>query len=164
MPPIPPIYANSRTYSFIYPVIRDDGTPHTCSRQSINALSICEENYQFLVTHYHSMLVMQEANPSFNAWLSTASLWVNMVRPGGGWDYKVSSEYGPYNKPLCAYYNGAYHHFTSEYFGNLNYGYTGSYLFSLNTLHFGSSAVAGFDPADESDWPAIDEGYHLKKN
>lgn len=133
-----------------------------CSAQSVNVLSICESNYQFLVTHYDSMMIVQMTDPTFNAWLSTVSLWISRVRPNGSWDYKVSSTYGPYNNPLCSYYGGTYHHFTAEYFGNLNYGYTGSFLFNLNTLHFGSSAVSGFDPADESDWPAIDEGYYLK--
>ena len=33
-------------------------------------------------------------------------------------------------------------------------------LVVLNVLHFGSSAVSGFDPKDTADWPAIDAGYY----
>ena len=58
-----------------------------------------------------------------------------------------------------------------NFFGNFNYGYTGSFLFGLNTLHAGSHTVAlisgvlktgNFDLAAEyDDWEAIDEGYYL---
>lgn len=142
----------------------DNYDVHVCSEEFIDMVAICETNYQFLVTHYDSMLVLQMTDPMFNAWLSTASLWVSRVRPNGSWDYKVSTTYGPYNNVLCTYYREAYRHITAEYFGNLNYGYTGSFLFSLDMLHFGSSAVSGFDAADEADWPAIDDGYYLKTN
>lgn len=151
--------------SVITPTLPGDSYDvHVCSEQYIEMIAICENNYQFLVSHFNSMLVLQTTDPTFNAWLSTASLWVSRVRPNGSWDYKVSAAYGPYNNVLCSYYKEAYRHITAEYFGNLNYGYTGSFLFRLDILHFGSSVVSGFDPADEADWPAIDEGYYLKTN
>ena len=65
---------------------------------------------------------------------------------------------------FCCYFDSNFDHVTSEYIGNFNYGYTGSYLFDLNTLHLGSSAVSGFDPADVSDWPAIDAGFENAPN
>jgi hypothetical protein len=144
-------------------IIFDGGDGHICAVMSIDLIGICEQNYISIQEYHESMLVMQQTEPTFNAILATSLFWVSQVCPNGPWDYKVSTTYGPHNKMLCSYYNGAYHHFTAEYFGNLNYGYTGSYLFTLDTLHWGSSAVSGFDPADEADWPAIDEGFYLKR-
>ena len=138
------------------------GGSHTCSAMTIDLIGICEDNYQQLKSYYRSMLVVQMLNPSMNAYTLTVAYWVNLVRENGEWDYKSSSTYGPYNKPLCTYYDGQMHHFTSEYFGNFNYGYTGAFLFTLDILHTGSYAVSGFDPADQADWPAIDDGYYYK--
>lgn len=144
------------------PVIDNGGSTHSCSAQEVDMIVFCEANYQFILKYYESMLIVQMTDPTFNAWLSAVSLWVSKVRENGDWDYKVSDMFGPYNNPLCAYYDGSYHHITAEYFGNFNYGYTGSLLFGLDILHFGSSAVSGFDAADETDWPAIDDGYYYK--
>ena len=139
-----------------------DGDTHTCSGMTFNLITICRNNYQHLVSYHDSMLTLEIMNPGLNAYVSTASYWVSLVREDGAWDYKSSSTYGPYNKLLCTYYDGEFHHITSEYFGNFNYGYTGSFLFSLDILHAGSYAVSGFNPADQADWPAIDDGYYYK--
>lgn len=165
----PPSQTNCSTYAVGGNIILPTPPPdswevHTCTEEFVDILTICEENYKFLATYYESMLVVQMSEPTFNAWLSTVSFWISHVRSNGAWDYKVSAQYGPYNNELCTYYNDAYRHITAEYFGNLNYGYTGSLLFSLDMLHTGSYVVSGFDPADEEDWPAIDTGYNLKVN
>lgn len=140
----------------------DDGGGHFCSRCNIDIITLCESNYQSLVTYYESMLLANLVGSTVDPWTSTVALWLNRVRPNGVWDYKVSDTYGPYDNPLCSYYDYEYHHFTAEYLGNFNYGYTGSFLFSLGTLHFGSSAVSGFNAADQADWPAIDDGFYAK--
>lgn len=76
-------------------------------------------------------------------------------------DQKAGGESNVHNVMLYKTHNSNnFQHLTSEYIGNFNCGFTGSYLFSLGVLHFGSSAVAGFDPSDQEDWPAIDNGYY----
>lgn len=134
---------------------------HSCSYPDLDLIGMCEDNYNELDAVYALNKIIEAANPSGlpTAWLSTAIYWVNKVREEGDWDYKTQPDFKPWDKTFCSYYDGVYHHITSEYIGNFNYGYTGSLLFSLDILHFGSSAVSGFDPADEEDWPAIDAGF-----
>ena len=134
---------------------------HSCTYTNLDLIGMCEDNYIELGNVYLLNKIIEAANPSHTptAWLSTAIYWVNKVREKGDWDYKTQPDFKPWSKTFCSYYDGMYHHVTSEYIGNFNYGYTGSLLFSLDILHFGSSAVSGFDPADEEDWPAIDAGF-----
>jgi hypothetical protein len=134
---------------------------HRCSYPNLNLIEMCGNNYKELNRIYSLNKIIEAVNPSgiHTAWLTTAIYWVNKVRENGDWDYKVQPNFNPWYKTFCSYYNGAYHHITSEYIGNFNYGYTGSLLFSLDILHAGSSAVSGFNPADKEDWPAIDAGF-----
>ena len=143
--------------------IMPQNAAHGCSVQALNLLNMCENNYQTLVDYYWDMVDLQIYNPQLDPWLSTAGFWVGKVAEGGAWDYKTVNGFAPWYTEFCCYFNSNFQHVTSEYIGNFNYGYTGSFLFSLNVLHFGSSAVSGFDPADEDDWPAIDAGYYAKQ-
>ncbi|WP_312281082.1 polymorphic toxin type 44 domain-containing protein [Oscillibacter sp.] len=141
------------------PILREDG--HGCSVEHLNLLLLCSRNYETLENYYQEMLRLSLVNPNLSPWGATAGFWVNKVEPNGEWDYKVQPGYAPWNRQFCCYFDGSYHHITSEYIGNFNYGYTGQLLFNLSILHFGSSAVSGFDPADKSDWPAIDAGFEI---
>lgn len=99
---------------------------------------------------------------------SAMGYWVGKVRPGGDWDYKVQPNYAPYNRKFCCTYgknnSKKFYHLSSEFIGNYNYGYTGSILFNLDILKFGSTAAAGFDwTKDSDDYPAITEGYNDAK-
>lgn len=132
---------------------------HGCSVESLALLQMCQSNYNTLVNYYNKMLEIDEINPDVDPTGATIAYWIALVRPGGEWDYKVHPNFGPYSKQYCSYFNGNFNHITAEYVGNFNYGYTGSFLFSLNTLHLGSSAVSGFSPKDREDWPAIDAGF-----
>lgn len=135
---------------------------HGCSVQALNLITMCENNYKTLSNYYNDMLRLSIINPNLSPWGATVGFWIGKVAEGGDWDYKVQPGFSPWYTTFCSYFNGSYQHITSEYIGNFNYGYTGSFLFSLDILHFGSSAVAGFDPADEEDWPAIDAGFNAK--
>lgn len=132
---------------------------HSCSYPDLDLIKLCEDNYNELNNVYKLYKVIDAVAAGVSAWLCTAGYWVSKVMENGEWDYKTQPGFKPWNKTFCSYYDGKYHHITSEYIGNYNYGYTGSLLFSLDVLHFGSSAVAGFDPADKGDWPAIDAGF-----
>ena len=135
--------------------------PHECGYPSLNVGAMCFDNYNELEEYYDMCVQVSIISPDFDPYLATAGYWVGKVREGGDWDYKSQPGFSPYDKMFCCSYGGlTKQHRTSEWLGNYNYGYTGSFLFSLGILHFGSSAVAGFDPADEEDWPAIDEGYY----
>lgn len=61
---------------------------------------------------------------------------------GGDWDYKVVPGYSPYYKEWTAVQRYTTSTKTSEWFGNYNYGFTGSYLFSLSTLLAGGDGVS----------------------
>lgn len=132
---------------------------HGCIVEGLSLLMMCQSNYEELRTFYNTLIAMSVVDPTIQAWSSAAAYWVAKVAPNGDWDYKVQPGFSPWHRRFCCYFNGAYNHVNSEYIGNFNYGYTGSLLFSLNVLHYGSSAVSGFDPADTADWPAIDAGY-----
>lgn len=128
---------------------------------SLNLGKMCEKNYKILSDYYDYCVDLQSAHPEENIdpWYLTALNWVGKVRERGVWDYKVKK--GPWNKEYNCTYGGNNNQIrTAEFIGNYNYGYTGSFLFSLDTLHFGSYAVSGFNPRDVDDWPAIDEGYY----
>ena len=137
---------------------------HGCGYEQIDFRGMCESNYNqikdiFTISSYSSWS---------DAYGTTVGYWVGKVRGGGDWDYKSTNEYRPSSKIFCSYYDGTYHHITSEYMGNYNYGYTGSYLFSLQILGTGSFVVAKFDISDvHTDWPAIVAGFNaaqLKHN
>lgn len=135
--------------------------PHECGYKAVTVGKLCFDNYNELSDFFDNAVQLALVNPNFKPWSATAGFWVGSVMPGGVWDYKTVSGYAPYNTVLCCSYGGlTYQHRTSEWLGNYNYGYTGAFLFDLNTLHFGSSAVSGFSPADQLDWPAIDEGFY----
>lgn len=138
---------------------------HGCSTPALNLLHLCENNYNTLSMYHESMVRIAEENPGFIPFPATSAFWIAKVRPNGEWDYKVRPGFAPWNKNFCCYLDQNFSHLTSEYIGNFNYGYTGSFLFSLEVLHFGSYAVSGFDSKDTEDWPAIDAGYrHATKN
>lgn len=141
------------------PILPRNGA-HGCSVQALDLLHLCSSNYSILSNYYQDMLLMLSINPNLSPWGATVGFWVSKVEPNGDWDYKTKHGFAPWNSQFCSYFDGNFQHITSEYIGNFNYGYTGSFLFSLNTLHLGSWAVSGFDPADEADWPAIDAGYN----
>lgn len=136
---------------------------HGCSVQGLSLLNMCKNNYNTLSDYYQRMLRLMLTNPNLSPWGATVGFWISKVEPNGDWDYKTQPGFSPWYTRFCSYFDGSFRHITSEYIGNFNYGYTGSYLFSLDVLHAGSSAVAGFDPADKDDWPAIDAGYNNAK-
>lgn len=133
---------------------------HGCSYDTLALLSMCENNYQTIVSNYNTMVELQVYNPNIDPWTSTVAFWVGHIVEYGQWDYKNVDEYK--DKTFCCYFNGGYHDVTSEYIGNFNYGYTGSFLFPLTLLHQGSAAVGGGAEKDSHDWPAIDAGYYAK--
>ena len=133
---------------------------HGCSIPELSMLTICTNNYNTLVTYLNDMNAASAGNPAINPYNATVGFWIGKVAEGCEWDYKSSSAYKPWDKWWCTYIDGGYQHVTSEYFGNFNYGLTGSFLFTLDILHIGSLVVSGLNPKDVEDWPAIDSGYN----
>jgi len=124
---------------------------HGCSVQELSLLIMCQNNYNAVQNYYNDMVYMIKFGSTLDPGMAAASFWIAKVMPGGIWDYKVQPGFAPYNTLFCAYFNGTFNHITSEYIGNFNFGYTGKFLFTLSTLHFGSSAVSGFSASDPSD-------------
>ena len=137
----------------------DTTTPqatHYCTYGKLSVGFMVSANRQILVDYYESILAV---NPTV-AINSTIGYWIGRVAPGKSWDYKTDPEIGPWDHMWCCdYWTYTNVHKTAEWIGNYNYGYTGSFLFSLDVLKAGSFAVGGFDPSDYDDWPAIEEGY-----
>lgn len=130
---------------------------HGCGYEYLNVGQITLSNRQTIVDFYETFL---EYEPDGNAGGATAGYWVGMVREGGPWDYKRDDTIGPYDHVwCCSYWRLINQHKTAEWLGNHNYGYTGSFLFTLDVLKAGSFAAALGDPADFDDWDAIEEGY-----
>lgn len=134
---------------------------HGCGNNEWDVEATAAENYKTISNYYNAMQILWAAQGNILIARDYAIVyWVNYVREGGAWDYKSNANY--HNETFCCKYGGKSnqdHHVS--WIGNYNYGYTGKVLFDLSMLHFGSSAVAGFDPKDKiEDWPAIDEGYY----
>ena len=131
-----------------------------CGLPFLGLGALVSQNYRELMDVYISLGYTEGSN----AYSATVGYWIGKVSPGGPWDYKTKPGYSPYSKTFCCTYgvnsSKQNYHRTSEFIGNYNYGYTGRILFSLDVLKFGSSAVAGFDPKDSEDHPAITEGYN----
>lgn len=133
------------------------GVAHDCSYTKWNVGATCAQNYNTIKKFYNDLLPIQQTNPDFNPWLSTASYWVSLVRPNGAWDYKEQKDYQTF---CCTFGGVSGQDRSAEWIGNYNYGYTGKFLFDLKTLHLGSAVVSNMPEKDEAtDWPAIDKGY-----
>ena len=138
-----------------------DSSSRAINAEYLNLIGLCEDNYDFIVTYYDGCMVIQMANPTtYSAWAATVTCWVTRVRENGPWDYKTRDEY--MDKTFSVVYNGQSDTVTAEFIGNFNYGYTGSFLFGINTLIDGSVAIAGSIEKDQHDWPAIKHGYKAK--
>ena len=149
-------YDNSLAEQYVIP----RNGAHGCSYSALNLLNLCERNYQTIVSYLADMQEAAITNPNLDPYSGTVAFWVGKVRPNGAWDYKTLASY---QGTFCSYFDGSFNHVTGEYIGNFNYGYTGSYLFTLNVLIGGSIAAAGFSvEKDEHDWPAIRAGYNQK--
>lgn len=134
---------------------------HGCGFDEWDVGATAAENYKTISNYYNAMQILWGAQGNILLARDYAIIyWVNYVREGGAWDYKDNANYK--NRYFCCKYGGKSNQDQHvSWIGNYNYGYTGKILFDLSMLHFGSSAVAGFDAKDETeDWPAIDEGYY----
>ena len=126
---------------------------------NLNLGSLVHNNYWEIKSIYQNAMMI---NPE-GGWASAVSIWVNRVREGGVWDYKVQPGYSPYDKEFYCTYglnNSKQGIRKSEFIGNYNYAYTGSILFSLATLKKGSELIAGGPEKDVLDQPVIEEGYY----
>ena len=104
---------------------------------------------------------VQKVSPK-SAYTSTVGFFVGKVRENGSWDYKVKAGFKPwYKKFYATMFDGSRQVITSEFIGNYNYGFTGEFLFSKNTLLIGGQAVGGnvFKPESAEDRRPIILGY-----
>jgi len=115
--------------------ITDAGYP------KLMAYSIASHNKQTLKNFMDTLLVSNKIHPE-QAVFSTISFWVAKVKTNGAWDYKNVPGYAPYNKKWTAVQKNYTSARTSEWFGNYNYGFTGSLLFPCDTLLLGGDAVS----------------------
>ncbi|CAM3207062.1 hypothetical protein HP548_02450 [Paenibacillus taichungensis] len=127
------------------------------------AYSISSQNYYQMYDIWASLALGIYGNPT--AALSyTTTWWVDRVRPGGIWDYKVVNGYKPYNKEWTAFVKGGKTQIRkTEWFGNYNYGFTGKLLFPLSILYTGGdvvSKITGGAPDSFEDRADIAQGYN----
>ncbi|NQX46942.1 hypothetical protein HQN87_16510 [Paenibacillus tritici] len=140
--------------SFVVP-FSDPGAPPTLS-----AYNIAYTNRNQMINYYQSLAGGIFGDPEA-AYSATFGYWVARVQAGGAWDYKSVPGYTPYYKQwtMSLKYNNELH--TSEWFGNYNYGFTGSVLFSLSALYAGADGagyVWGNGPDDAADRQAVNQG------
>lgn len=133
----------------------DPGAPPTLS-----AYNIAYTNRSQMINYYQSLAGGIFGDP-VAAYSATFGYWVARVQAGGAWDYKSVPGYTPYYKQwtMLLKYNNEIH--TSEWFGNYNYGFTGSVLFSLSALYAGADGagyVWGNGPDDAADRQAVSQG------
>ena len=132
---------------------------HSCSYEPLDLGDLVEANYTGLEDYYMWCIEQEvEYGVSMDPSVSTSAVWINSVREGGVWDYKV--QLGGYEVTFCCDYDGGSNaHRTAEFIGNYNYGYTGSFLFSLDILFWGSAVVADDIRSEYKDRPVIEEVY-----
>ncbi|MGG6313780.1 polymorphic toxin type 44 domain-containing protein [Paenibacillus macerans] len=138
----------------------DPGAPPT-----LQAYHIASNNYDYMERYLNAIAggILGDPNKAVTA---PIEMWVGKVKPNGEWDYKAVNGYKPYNKEWTAYTRNSIEIKTSEWFGNYNYGFTGSFIFSLSTLYTGGDLVSQIKngaPDDFSDKQAIAQGYYDKQ-
>lgn len=125
----------------------------------INLKTLVTNNRKEIVDFFYNT---QKIAPT-SAYSATVGYWVGKVMEHGPWDYKRVSGFSPYTKKWDAGTYSGRKIITTEYIGNYNYGFTGEFLFSLNTLYLGGQIANGlkfWQPEDENDRRAIREGYN----
>lgn len=140
----------------------DNIIPLTSDYPDLYAYTVAQQNKQEILDIYNNLLNSPDPDTRAGAYSFTVGYWVGCVAPGGPWDYKVG-DLGPYDRMWTMHlkYNSLIYA-NAEWFGNFNYGLTGSVLFSESVLLEGSMAAsiatmrAGDDATDIS---AIKRGY-----
>ena len=131
---------------------------HSCSYEQVYFNDMCRTNYNYIKN------ILNQYTSWNSGYIAAISAWIAKVNNNGDWDYKTSSYYGPWDHVFCNISDGQYDHVTSEYMGNYNYGYTGSCLFSLQTLELASFIVSGFDNSDiAGDWSTIESAFYTAR-
>lgn len=125
---------------------------------TLNAYAKATVNRKKVVSYLSTLSVQSPTS----AWTNTVAWWVAKVKEGGSWDYKSVSGYSPYNKKWYAVQRYTTSVKTTEWFGNYNYGFTGSVLFTQSELLLASNAVnwgTSFCADDADDIAAVKQGY-----
>ena len=131
----------------------------------LNAYKIAQNNRNEIINFMNTILVSNPSQPAA-ATSATIGYWVGKVKTGGAWDYKNVKGFTPYNKKWNAVQRYTTSTKTSEWFGNYNYGFTGSVLFSKKILLAGGDAVSWVHNGEtdsKEDKAAIKQGYNESK-
>ncbi|MDF9843839.1 MULTISPECIES: polymorphic toxin type 44 domain-containing protein [unclassified Paenibacillus] len=110
--------------------------------------------------------ILSGGNAGIAALTASAFWFKGKVQAGGPWDYKSQPGWGGYSKSWYADTYRGFRYVTTEYIGNYNYGFTGSFLFSLNILYYGGQYANGniWQPEGQGDRTAISDGYNDAAN
>ena len=125
---------------------------------TLQAYGIARDNRSTVQKYYNASNM---GNPT-GALAATTAFWIAKVKTNGAWDYKNVSGYAPYNKQWNAVQKRVAMTRTSEWFGNYNYGFTGSALYTQGILLTGGDIVSlkhNHVPDSYSDKQAIKTGY-----
>ena len=134
----------------------DAGTPR------LAAYTIATNNRNTLIKFYNTALAGNPSNPA-GASGATIGYFIAKVKPYGDWDYKHVPGYADHRKTWIASTRYGQYLKTTEWFGNYNYGFTGSVLFSEKILLTGGdivSLITSGAPDNYSDKSAIKQGYN----
>lgn len=144
---------------FLTKSCEDQNIISTMSSSCIDLVRLVETNRSQLESTYNSYATFDPVN----AYSYTVGWWVGKVQENGAWDYKVQPGYAPWYNTFCMlHYNGVVLDHNSKWLGNYNYGYTGEFLFSLDTLLVGGDAISyliNWEPDTPEAKEAIEWGY-----
>ncbi|MCC3372449.1 polymorphic toxin type 44 domain-containing protein [Cohnella sp. REN36] len=117
---------------------------------------------EFYAETLRAYLYAGSTSPATLAYGAAVGYFIDKVKPGGAWDYKVVAGYSPWYTTFTCTFLNAVEIQNSAYIGNYVYGYTGRYLFSQTILLAGGdgvSIITGKKPDGEDDKAPIRRGY-----
>ncbi|MNO27153.1 hypothetical protein D3C76_170220 [compost metagenome] len=132
-----------------------------------NIYALARANRTELKDYYadtlNTLIYSGQPNPGATAYSLAVGYFVERVKPGGLWDYKIISGYGPWHNLLdCQFYSSREIQ-NAAYVGNYTYGFIGRELFSLSILLAGGdgvSIITGKKPDGEEDKAPIRRGFN----
>lgn len=116
--------------NYVYPQYDPTEPPY------YNLMAVLWDNVEELDEVWEIFWAAQRLDPEFNAYYAWVGYWLEKVREGGEWDYKLALGWNKWYKVVI---NGKVDYIQGQDIGNINYGYTGTHIgLSPTTLKTGA--------------------------
>ncbi|MEK4510840.1 hypothetical protein EJP82_06445 [Paenibacillus anaericanus] len=90
--------------------------------------------HNYFADMLNTLILSGMPNAGAIAYSNTVGFFVDKVKPGGAWDYKIVSGWGPWYNQLDLNFHSSREIQIAAYAGNYNYGFVGRELFTLSEL------------------------------